>query len=323
MPVLSDLLAGAVERGHRGRRPHRAALRRAPRSSQLPAAVRADRALRARGDQPLRRPRPGLVLEQLPHRRAHRHPLRRPDPLGDRPGRGRRRLGARRPAGRGRPPSSTSPAGRPTTPTSCSRSSTSGPGRRSTAPLPDRRLAAAAHRMGRAVARPERLPQRRRHRSAHPGVSAECARWLAEEAPVIGLGVETVGTDAGAAHSFDPPFPCHSVPAGRRQVRADPAAEPRAAAADRCACWSPPRCRSSAAPAARPGCSHSSSDDDAVRGSRGRRPGAGRRAVSTRSSAWWARGNFHVTNAMVAAGRGSWPPGTRAARPRWPTPTRG
>jgi kynurenine formamidase len=44
-----------------------------------------------------------------------------------------------------------------------------------------------------------------------PGVSVECARWLAEEAPVIGLGVETVGTDAGAAHSFDPPFPCHAA----------------------------------------------------------------------------------------------------------------
>ena len=43
-----------------------------------------------------------------------------------------------------------------------------------------------------------------------PGVSVECARWLAQEAPVIGVGVETVGTDAGAAHSFDPPFPCHS-----------------------------------------------------------------------------------------------------------------
>ena len=27
---------------------------------------------------------------------------------------------------------------------------------------------------------------------------------------IIGLGVETVGTDAGAAHSFDPPFPCHA-----------------------------------------------------------------------------------------------------------------
>jgi kynurenine formamidase len=44
-----------------------------------------------------------------------------------------------------------------------------------------------------------------------PGVSVACARWLAQEAPVLGLGVETVGTDAGAAHSFDPPFPCHSA----------------------------------------------------------------------------------------------------------------
>jgi kynurenine formamidase len=43
-----------------------------------------------------------------------------------------------------------------------------------------------------------------------PGISVECARWLASEAPVIGVGVETVGTDAGAAHSFDPAFPCHS-----------------------------------------------------------------------------------------------------------------
>ncbi|WP_409333084.1 cyclase family protein [Trujillonella humicola] len=44
-----------------------------------------------------------------------------------------------------------------------------------------------------------------------PGISPACARWLAEEAPVVGLGVETVGTDAGAAHSFDPPFPCHAA----------------------------------------------------------------------------------------------------------------
>jgi kynurenine formamidase len=44
-----------------------------------------------------------------------------------------------------------------------------------------------------------------------PGVSPDCARWLGKEAPVIGLGVETVGTDAGAAHSFDPPFPCHAA----------------------------------------------------------------------------------------------------------------
>jgi len=43
-----------------------------------------------------------------------------------------------------------------------------------------------------------------------PGLSPECARWVAQESPVLGLGVETVGTDAGKAHSFDPPFPCHS-----------------------------------------------------------------------------------------------------------------
>jgi kynurenine formamidase len=43
-----------------------------------------------------------------------------------------------------------------------------------------------------------------------PGISIECARYLAEETAILGLGVETVGTDAGAAHGFDPPFPCHS-----------------------------------------------------------------------------------------------------------------
>ncbi|MGY1809389.1 cyclase family protein [Blastococcus sp. SYSU D00669] len=44
-----------------------------------------------------------------------------------------------------------------------------------------------------------------------PGISPDCARWLGQEAPILGLGVETVGTDAGAAHSFDPPFPCHAA----------------------------------------------------------------------------------------------------------------
>ena len=36
-----------------------------------------------------------------------------------------------------------------------------------------------------------------------------CAQWLAKQS-ILGVGVETVGTDAGAAHSFDPPFPCHT-----------------------------------------------------------------------------------------------------------------
>lgn len=44
-----------------------------------------------------------------------------------------------------------------------------------------------------------------------PGMSTECARYLAEETDILGIGVETVGTDAGMAPTFDPPFPCHSM----------------------------------------------------------------------------------------------------------------
>lgn len=47
-------------------------------------------------------------------------------------------------------------------------------------------------------------------RGAHtPGPNAECARWIAQETPLIGFGTECVGTDAGQAHAFDPPFPVH------------------------------------------------------------------------------------------------------------------
>jgi kynurenine formamidase len=52
------------------------------------------------------------------------------------------------------------------------------------------------------------------NRGSSPGFSVECARWLAEESPLTGVGVETVGTDAGAAHGFDPAFPCHSFMLG-------------------------------------------------------------------------------------------------------------
>jgi kynurenine formamidase len=44
-----------------------------------------------------------------------------------------------------------------------------------------------------------------------PGVAADCARWLAEQTPIVGLGVETVGTDAGRAMELDPAFPCHNL----------------------------------------------------------------------------------------------------------------
>ncbi len=43
-----------------------------------------------------------------------------------------------------------------------------------------------------------------------PGPDVEASRWLAYERAIAGFGVETVGIDAGAAHSFDPPFPLHS-----------------------------------------------------------------------------------------------------------------
>ncbi|MBR8740650.1 cyclase family protein [Nocardiopsis sp. MG754419] len=42
-----------------------------------------------------------------------------------------------------------------------------------------------------------------------PGISADCARRLAEDSPISGLGVETVGIDAGNALHLDPPFPVH------------------------------------------------------------------------------------------------------------------
>jgi kynurenine formamidase len=51
-----------------------------------------------------------------------------------------------------------------------------------------------------------------------PGISAACARWLATEAPIQGVGVETVGTDAGGAHSFAPAFPCHSFLLGHDKL---------------------------------------------------------------------------------------------------------
>ncbi|HEX3591125.1 MAG TPA: cyclase family protein [Pseudonocardiaceae bacterium] len=47
-------------------------------------------------------------------------------------------------------------------------------------------------------------------KSHTPGVSPECAAWLADEAPIVGFGVETVGTDAGRAGELEPAFPCHN-----------------------------------------------------------------------------------------------------------------
>ncbi len=42
-----------------------------------------------------------------------------------------------------------------------------------------------------------------------PGFDVACSRYISEETAVVGVGVETVGIDAGAAGGFDPPFPLH------------------------------------------------------------------------------------------------------------------
>jgi kynurenine formamidase len=44
-----------------------------------------------------------------------------------------------------------------------------------------------------------------------PGPHPDCVRFLAHERDVLGFGTECVGTDAGAAGGFDPPFPCHNI----------------------------------------------------------------------------------------------------------------
>lgn len=42
-----------------------------------------------------------------------------------------------------------------------------------------------------------------------PGLSAEAALWLATETDISGIGVDTVGIDAGRGAELDPPFPAH------------------------------------------------------------------------------------------------------------------
>ncbi|HZD26625.1 MAG TPA: cyclase family protein [Alphaproteobacteria bacterium] len=44
-----------------------------------------------------------------------------------------------------------------------------------------------------------------------PGFSKESSELLARERDILGVGVETIGTDAGQAARFDPPFPNHSI----------------------------------------------------------------------------------------------------------------
>ena len=44
-----------------------------------------------------------------------------------------------------------------------------------------------------------------------PGFDARASQMLARERDILGVGVETIGTDAGQAGTFQPPFPNHSI----------------------------------------------------------------------------------------------------------------
>ncbi len=44
-----------------------------------------------------------------------------------------------------------------------------------------------------------------------PGFDPAASRLLAHDRDVLGVGVETIGTDAGQAGTFDPPFPNHGI----------------------------------------------------------------------------------------------------------------
>ena len=44
-----------------------------------------------------------------------------------------------------------------------------------------------------------------------PGFDARASRLLAADRDVLGVGVDTIGTDAGQAVRFDPPFPNHAI----------------------------------------------------------------------------------------------------------------
>jgi kynurenine formamidase len=44
-----------------------------------------------------------------------------------------------------------------------------------------------------------------------PGFDQATSKILAHDRDVLGVGVETIGTDAGQAGRFDPPFPNHSI----------------------------------------------------------------------------------------------------------------
>jgi len=51
-----------------------------------------------------------------------------------------------------------------------------------------------------------------------PGPNPEAVQFLVEQRDVIGFGTETIGTDAGQAHTFTPPYPAHFFMHGKGRL---------------------------------------------------------------------------------------------------------
>ena len=182
---------------------------------------------------------------------------------------------------------------------------------------PGRRLAAVPHRAGTPA---PAMPAAFANEGHTPGISIECARWLAEEAPVQGVGVETVGTDAGAAHSFDPPFPCHSFLLGSDKYGLTQLQNlARLPATGAVVIAGPlPIVGGSGSP-----CRVLALDRTLMNRRRGGRPVAGRATACGTSSAWSAAATSTSPTRSWPAAPGSSPPRTRPAPRAWPTPTPG
>lgn len=58
---------------------------------------------------------------------------------------------------------------------------------------------------------PEAYMNRHADGAHTPGPSAEAVKFLIDERDAHGFGVETIGTDAGQAHSLNPPYPAHTL----------------------------------------------------------------------------------------------------------------
>jgi kynurenine formamidase len=51
-----------------------------------------------------------------------------------------------------------------------------------------------------------------------PGPDVAAVEFLVHERGVIGFGSETIGTDAGQAANFRPPYPCHAIMHGNGKL---------------------------------------------------------------------------------------------------------